>query len=132
MPWSPYKDSIINFVRRNVGCSKYDVAKHITRDPRRGVSKQYGPVNTAIKHNWIHVFDYGQGQRHCLTVPVEGQWSAVNQAIDHVAAKDTMPHYFLQLRPAGLVSDEAPGDAVVIFRNYEWIRKYLTHGDSAS
>lgn len=132
MAWSPYKDAIINFVRRNVGCSKFDVAKHITRDPRRGVSKQYGPVNTAIKHNWIRVFDYGHGRSYVLTVPVEGQWSAVNKAIDHVVAQDTMPHYFLQLRPAGLVSDEAPGDEVVFFRNDQWVLNYLTHGDVAS
>lgn len=53
MAWSPYKDSIINFVLQNPGCSKYDVARYCTRNSRRCPSKQYYIVNTALRNKWI-------------------------------------------------------------------------------
>ena len=53
MAWSPYKQTVINFVRENPGCNKYAVAKHVTRSGRRDPSKQYYIVNTAIRNKWI-------------------------------------------------------------------------------
>ncbi len=53
MAWSPYKNSIVNYVTRNPGCCKWDVAKYVTRDSRRCPSKQYFIVNTAIRNKWI-------------------------------------------------------------------------------
>lgn len=53
MAWSPYKERVINYVSRNPGCCKYDVASHCTRNPRRCPSKQYYIVNTALKNGWI-------------------------------------------------------------------------------
>lgn len=53
MAWSPYKDSVISFVRNHPGCCKYDVAKYVTHTWKRDPSKQYYIVNTAIRHGWI-------------------------------------------------------------------------------
>ena len=51
MAWSPYKNQIIEFVRENPGCCKYDVAVAVTY--RRNPSKSYHIVNTALKNKWI-------------------------------------------------------------------------------
>ena len=53
MAWSPYKDSVINYVKRNPGCCKYDVALFCTKSCLRNPSKQYYIVNTAIRNGWI-------------------------------------------------------------------------------
>lgn len=53
MSWSPYKESVINFVQNNPNCCKYDVAKHVTKNILRNPSRQYYIVNTAIKNGWI-------------------------------------------------------------------------------
>jgi hypothetical protein len=51
MAWSPYKYTVIDYVRRNPGCCKYDVARHVAR--RCNPSKLYYIVNTAIRNGWI-------------------------------------------------------------------------------
>lgn len=44
---------IVDYVRRNPGCCKYDCARIATRNPLRDPSKQYYLVNTCIRHNLI-------------------------------------------------------------------------------
>ncbi len=46
---SPYSEAAVNFVRLNPGCSKWDLAAHLTRNPLRNPSKQYYLVNTQIR-----------------------------------------------------------------------------------
>ena len=53
MAWSPYKNMVVNFVSRNPGCCKFDVARYVTHNPLRCPSKQYYIVNTAIRNGWI-------------------------------------------------------------------------------
>jgi hypothetical protein len=65
--WSPYRDMVVAYVRSHPGCSKLDVARHVTRDPRRTPSKQYYIVDTAIRHGWI-VGIYTRG-RYLLYAP---------------------------------------------------------------
>lgn len=67
MSWSPYKDTVIAFVERNPGCSKWDVASHCTRSSRRCPSKQYYIVNTAMRNGWIVGRQVGRAYR--LYVP---------------------------------------------------------------
>lgn len=59
MAWSPYKDTIITYVKNFPGCSKYTVASRIARycNP----SKMYHPINTAIKHGWIFAHKHPDG-----------------------------------------------------------------------
>jgi hypothetical protein len=66
MAWSPYKESVINFVRNNPGCCKYDVASYVTYNGLRNPSKQYYIVNTAIRNGWIEA--ERRGNRYYLTV----------------------------------------------------------------
>lgn len=61
MSWSPYKESVINYVLTHPGCCKFDVAKHCTKDSRRNPSKQYYIVNTAIRNKWIRA-EYSSGR----------------------------------------------------------------------
>lgn len=63
---SKYKNRVIQFVKNNPGCCKYDVAKHCTYNIRRDPSKQYYIVNTAIKHGWIKATK--KSGRYYLTV----------------------------------------------------------------
>lgn len=65
--WSPFKSSIISFVRDHPGCCKWDVAAYVTRSPRRCPSRQYYIVNTALRNGWIEA--KWAGNRWCLTVP---------------------------------------------------------------
>lgn len=67
MAWSPYKDTVINFVRRFPGCSKMDVARHCTTHPLRKPGKQYYIVNTALRNGWI--VGVWKGHRWSLHVP---------------------------------------------------------------
>jgi hypothetical protein len=60
---------IIHYVAEHPGCSKWDVAAHCTRDPRRDPSKQYALVNTALRNGWIAGKLYGRQYR--LYVPDE-------------------------------------------------------------
>jgi hypothetical protein len=53
MSWSPYKDSVISYVKNHPGCCKYDVARYVTHNRLRDPSKQYYIVNTAIRNEWI-------------------------------------------------------------------------------
>ena len=64
--FTPYKNLIIDFVQRNPGCTKMDVARIVTRNPRRSPSKQYDVVNTAIKYGWIKAAKLSSG-RYSLT-----------------------------------------------------------------
>jgi len=65
--WSPYRDIVVSYVRSHPGCCKLDVARHVTRDPRRTPSKQYYIVETALRHGWI-VGIYAGG-RYLLYTP---------------------------------------------------------------
>ncbi len=65
--WSPYKDVVISYVRSHPGCCKLDVARYVTRDPRRSPNKQYYIVDTALRHHWI-VGIYVRG-RYLLYTP---------------------------------------------------------------
>jgi hypothetical protein len=51
--WSPYKEKVVAYVRANPGCSKLDVARHVTYCPRRSPNRQYYIVNTAVRNGWI-------------------------------------------------------------------------------
>lgn len=51
--WSPYKQTVIDFVAKNPGCCKMDVAKVVTYSKRRHPSHQYYIINTAIRNGWI-------------------------------------------------------------------------------
>ena len=51
--YSPYKETVINYVSKHPGCCKYDVARHCTYAQLRNPSKQYYIVNTAIRNGWI-------------------------------------------------------------------------------
>ena len=62
--WSPYKDSVINYVREHPGCCKYDVAAYVAR--RCSPNKLYYIVNTAIRNGWIVAEKIGN--RYSLTV----------------------------------------------------------------
>jgi len=64
---SPYKDTVISYVRSHPGCCKLDVARHVTRSPQRTPSKQYYIVETALRHGWI-VGIYAHG-RYLLYTP---------------------------------------------------------------
>jgi hypothetical protein len=50
---SPYAYTVVSYVAANPGCSKWDVAAHVTRDSRRCPSKQYYIVNTAIRYGKV-------------------------------------------------------------------------------
>jgi len=65
--WSPYRDMVVAYVRAHPGCCKLDVARHVTRDPRRNPSKQYYVVETAIRNGWIVA--YYTGGRYLLYAP---------------------------------------------------------------
>lgn len=65
MAWSPYKEMVISYVQNHPGCCKLDVAKYVTRNPRRNPSKQYYIVNTAIRNGWINAVWIGN--RYSLT-----------------------------------------------------------------
>lgn len=52
MPWSPYKDLIIAYVKEHPGCTKMDVARHISYQHKYG-DKMYHAVNTAIRNGWV-------------------------------------------------------------------------------
>jgi hypothetical protein len=67
MAWSPYKDSVVNFVAANPGCTKWAVAQRVTNHPRRHPSKQYYIVNTAIRNGWIRA--EWRGNKYALFVP---------------------------------------------------------------
>lgn len=71
MAWSPYKDTIIDYVSRHPGCSKMDVAMHVTWNRQRNPSKQYYIVNTAIRNNWI--IAEKEGGRYFLYTPEDYQ-----------------------------------------------------------
>lgn len=67
--WSPYKDRVIEYVKANPGCCKWDVARHCTRSARRCPSRQYYIVNTAIRAGWIKaVFS---GRKYSLNVSLD-------------------------------------------------------------
>lgn len=66
MSWSPYKNRVIDYVSRNPGCTKWDVAKYCTYNLRRHPSKQYYIVNTAIRNGWIRA--EWRGNRYALFV----------------------------------------------------------------
>ena len=68
MAWSPYKETVINYVRNHPGCCKFDVAARCTYNGRRCPSKQYYIVNTAIKNGWIVALS-GKGGAYALYVP---------------------------------------------------------------
>lgn len=53
MSWSPYKNTVIDFVRAHPGCTKYAVAARCAQSSRRSPGKQYYIVNTAIRNGWI-------------------------------------------------------------------------------
>jgi hypothetical protein len=65
--WSPYKEKVVAYVRANPGCSKLDVARHVTRSPWRGPTRQYYIVNTAVRNGWILAF--WAGGRYLLFTP---------------------------------------------------------------
>lgn len=44
---------IVQYVKNNPGCCKYDCARIATKNPLRNPSKQYYLVNTCIRHNLI-------------------------------------------------------------------------------
>ena len=67
MAYSPYRDKIIAFVAAHPGCSKWDVARHCTRNPQRCPSKQYYLVNTALRNGWI--VGSMSGRQYRLFVP---------------------------------------------------------------
>lgn len=67
MAWSPYKQAVIRFVAAHPGCSKWDIARHVTHNPRRCPSKQYYIVNTALRNGWIVGQQIGRSYR--LYVP---------------------------------------------------------------
>lgn len=48
---SPYAEMVIDYVANHPGCSKADVARHVTY--RRHFSRSYPIVNTAIKRGAI-------------------------------------------------------------------------------
>lgn len=68
MAWSPYKEMVVGFVADNPGCSKMDVARRVTRDPRRNPYKQYHIVNTALRNGWIIAMPF-TGKAYALYTP---------------------------------------------------------------
>jgi len=66
MAWSKYKNSIINYVENNPGCSKWEVASLCTQSSRRCPSKQYYIVNTALRNGWIYGY-MAKGQYRLYT-----------------------------------------------------------------
>ena len=66
MAHSPYKAKIVEYVAKHPGCSKMDVARHITYS--RNPAKSYAPVNTAIANGWI-VATKGKGGAYELWIP---------------------------------------------------------------
>ena len=66
---SPYSESVVDFVARNPGCCKFDLAKHLTWHPQRPPSKQYYLVNTQIRLG--NIVAEKQGNRYALHVNPE-------------------------------------------------------------
>jgi hypothetical protein len=52
------------FVIANPGCSKLDLAKHLTRNPLRSPTKQYSLVNAQIRRGYIKAIR--RGNRYSL------------------------------------------------------------------
>jgi len=69
MSWSPYKETVVGYVSRNPGCSKWDVASHCTHNSQRNPSKQYYIVNTALKNGWIAGRQIGRQYRLYVPTP---------------------------------------------------------------
>ena len=55
----PIHRNVIEFVKNNPGCTKWDAASYITRNSMRCPSKQYSVVNTCIRHGWIEATNLG-------------------------------------------------------------------------
>ena len=49
MSYSPYTKKAVSFVKNNPGCSKMDLASHLTYCSMRNPSKQYYLVNTQVR-----------------------------------------------------------------------------------
>lgn len=60
---SPYSAAAVEFVKRNPGCSKWALAKYLTRSPLRCPSHQYYLVNTQIRLGNIRA-ERGRSQYH--------------------------------------------------------------------
>lgn len=67
MAHSIYTEKAVSFVSRNPGCTKFDLAKYLTRDPRRCPSKQYYLVNTQIRLK--NIVAVRRGNVYALYVP---------------------------------------------------------------
>jgi hypothetical protein len=65
---SPYSERAVNFVAAHPGCCKWDLARYLTRNPRRCPSKQYYLVNTQIRLGNIRAVRLGN--RYALYVNV--------------------------------------------------------------
>lgn len=74
--WKPYNVSpyfrlttshlnVLNYVRDNPGCNKYEAAAAGTRNSRRDPSKQYYLVNTLIRQGYLLAFS-GKGSSYAL------------------------------------------------------------------
>lgn len=61
---SIYAHTVVAYVAANPGCSKWDVARHVTY--RRNPSKSYHIVNTAIRHGAIRAVRLGN--RYSLSI----------------------------------------------------------------
>lgn len=61
---SPYAEQVVNYVANNPGCTKADVARHVTY--RRHFSRSYPIVNTAIRCGNLRA-EYAHG-RYALYV----------------------------------------------------------------
>jgi hypothetical protein len=66
MAHSPYTARAVEFVKKNPGCSKWELAKHLTYSCLRCPSKQYYLVNTQIRLGNIDA--YRNGNRYELYV----------------------------------------------------------------
>lgn len=64
--------NVLEFVRRNPGCCKFDAAKAGTYSNRRDPSRQYYLVNTLIRQGYLYA--ELKGNRYELSIPLEVDW----------------------------------------------------------
>jgi hypothetical protein len=62
---TPYTDQIVAYVAAHPGCTKADVARHITH--ARHFSKSYALINTQVRLG--HIRAVGRGGRYWLFLP---------------------------------------------------------------
>ena len=71
MAHSPYTSRAVAYVAQHPGCSKWDLASHLTYSAARSPSRQYYLVNTQIRLG--HIVAIRRGNRYALYLPLPAE-----------------------------------------------------------